>query len=261
MNYWFGLGIGLVGLLGCPGDDGDDSTGAGASSTGDSESGSTGSGSGSGSTSSDPDTNGSTGGPSTDSGGTGTTDGTQTSGATDSTDSAGSASSESDSDTDGPSSLCVNDEIELAGVVFDVTTNRVFGEDVDTPFDPAQNSRACLSINEGSVRLIVDYGPFDPHPLSRLILNVHDGARSYDLAEDPADPGTGERGLIRLSYGLEEGATTYSFGTVNQAATGTVDVIGLPVDGGLTLEFDAVGEIAGPDGWEFDIHFTGSIPR
>jgi hypothetical protein len=45
-----------------------------------------------------------------------------------------------------------------------------------------------------------------------------------------------------------------------QAATGSVDVIAIPTEG-ATFEFAAQGEIAGSDGWQFDLTFVGTVVR
>jgi hypothetical protein len=42
--------------------------------------------------------------------------------------------------------------------------------------------------------------------------------------------------------------------------TGTLEFLAVPLDGGSTIEFDAVGEIRGPDGWQFDLHFSATVP-
>jgi hypothetical protein len=164
-------------------------------------------------------------------------------------------------ETDGPGSPCLGD-VELAEVAIELTVNRVFGEDVDAPFDPDQGSHACVGVSDEVVRIYARFGPFDfGEPGSYLGLDVYDGARVYDLATDPAPPGSGEPGLVRFQYDYQiESATTASFGTINQASTGTVDVVALPIDGGAQVEFTAAGEIAAPDGWEFDMHFTAVVP-
>lgn len=242
--------------LGCTVKDGGSDTTAG------SEDGSSGGSSGGGSTGGGSTGDGPTGG--------GTTDGTTgvASSATETADEASAdgsddeAGEESDSDSDtasgGPTGSCFPGEIELVDVVVEVTKNRAFGEDVPAVFDAGQGSYACVSVTEERVRLKIAFAPIDH---SYLFLEVYDGVRTYDLATDPAPPGTGDPGLIELGYNLDIGdATTASFGTINQAATGTVDVLALPIDGDTNLEFTAVGEFAQPDGWQFDLHVTGSAP-
>lgn len=256
-RMWIGLSC-LIACTGCPSDDGteDGASGASVSDGTDSDvSPGSSSSTSSGDTATTSTTTSSTSTPAE------TTTGSDTEPATGT---AGSESGESDSDTDpatdsGSSSSCINEQIELTGVVLDITTNQALGEDVAATFDQAQGSVACFSLDR--MQLTLDYGPFDAGPRSRLILEVLDGARTYDLAVDPGAPASGETGLIGLSYALADGPATYGFSTLNQAATGTVDVASLPVDGSLSLEFDAVGEIAAPDGWSFDMHFEGTIPR
>lgn len=163
--------------------------------------------------------------------------------------------------TGGPSSPCIGDGIALADVVIDVRTNQVFGEDAAVAFDP-EVDWACVENIDGMVRLRVQHGPpLFGEPGSMVLLAVYDGARIYDLATDPDPPGSGNAGLIELSYNVPfEPAGIAVFDTVNTAATGTVDVIALPTGGGVHHEFHATGEIGGSDGWVFDLHFSGTVP-
>ncbi len=167
----------------------------------------------------------------------------------------------SDSDTDNfEPSDCINDDIALENVVLEMTTHRVLGEDVVATFDAKMGSVACYS-NFNGPRVVLDYGPTAGSTLSRLILGVNDGPRSYDLATDPGPPASGQTGLLELSYSLEEGPTTYSFGTDNQAGVGTVNVTSLPGKESPVFAFEAAGHIAGVDGWEFDLSFTATLPE
>jgi hypothetical protein len=161
-----------------------------------------------------------------------------------------------------PNGPCIDDDILLENVVVEVATNRILGDDVAAVFDPEQGSYACLQFDGEWLKLRALLGPFDlDEPRTRLHLHVADGARLYDLAEDPGPPATGDPGLLGFGNAYQVTVvTTYDFDTINQAGLGTVDVTALPIDGEATLEFTAEGEIAGPDGWQFELHFVGTVP-
>jgi hypothetical protein len=158
-----------------------------------------------------------------------------------------------------PSGPCLPDEVELTNVVLDVTQNLVQGEDTAAVFD--EDSWACAYAEEGLGIVMVHYGPHAfGEPQNTLYFRLHDGVRSYDLATDPAPPGSGEDGAVDFGYSYQyESASFIEFSTRNQASTGTLDVIAHPLAGDATVEFTAVGTIAGDDGWEFDLHFTGDV--
>lgn len=164
-------------------------------------------------------------------------------------------------ETGGTSSPCIGDSIALENVVFEVQTNRVFGEDAPVAFDPTMDW-ACLQDIDGGVRIRVQHGPpLFGEPGSLLTAEIRDGARLYDLATDPDPPGGGSPGLIQLGYMVPfEPAGVAVFDTINTAGTGTVDVIALPGAGEVTVELHAAGEIGGSDGWAFDLHFTAIVP-
>jgi hypothetical protein len=158
-----------------------------------------------------------------------------------------------------PSGPCSEDEVALTNVVLEVTVNRILGEDVAVAFDA--DSWACAQVADDVGLLIVHYGPHEfGEPQSSLRFVLRDGVRTYDLATDPAPPGTGEEGLLYFGHTYQyESASEYGFSTVNQASTGTLDIIAHPLAGDATVEFTAVGTIAGDDGWEFDLRFTGDV--
>jgi hypothetical protein len=108
---------------------------------------------------------------------------------------------------------------------------------------------------------MVHYGPHAfGEPQSALHFVLRDGVRTYDLATDSPPPASGEDGLLDLTHTYQyESASTYQFSNYNQMSTGTLDVIAHPLAGDTTVEFTAVGTIAGNDGWEFDLHFTGDV--
>jgi hypothetical protein len=164
-------------------------------------------------------------------------------------------------DDGGSGSPCINDQLELTDVVLEFTTNRVLGEDIVAAFDPAQGSSACAWVSDERVQVRARFGPFDlGEPRSSFALTLYDGARVYDLETDPGPPGSGDPGLIEFGFTyMTDSTTTYSFGTINQACVGTVDALALPIDGGTTVEFTGVGELAGPGGWEFDMHFSAVV--
>lgn len=125
----------------------------------------------------------------------------------------------------------------------------MIGDDVVTTFDPAQGSFACLQIVGDEHTLSVLYGPFGiGRPQSSLRLRVS-AVGEYVLGTDSG---------IELSYSYRvESAGMWSFGTENnQQATGAVDVVALPIDGGRAVEMAAQGEIAG---WQFDLWFAGVV--
>jgi hypothetical protein len=158
--------------------------------------------------------------------------------------------------------VCDPGDLELVGVVLDVTTHRISDQDIAMSYDTAQGSRACATVLEDGILVSVSAGPFDRgFPQSNLRLTVRDGARLYDLEVDAGPPGMGIAGDIQLSYAYELGPMTTSYDTINQAGTGTVDVLALPLDGGTSFEFAAQGEIAGSDGWVFDLSFAGVVGR
>lgn len=178
--------------------------------------------------------------------------------------SADASAEESDeqSGTGEPGGPCSPGDLELGDVVLDVTTNRVMDEDVATPFDPAQGSSACVQVAGSEAMLFVQYGPFDFDGLQSSLQLTVSAVGEYDLATDAGIPGSGMGGEIELSYSYDfEPATSASYSTQNQAATGTLDVTAIPTDGGTTFEFSAQGEIAGADGWQFDLSFTGTVVR
>ncbi len=164
-------------------------------------------------------------------------------------------------ETGTPSGPCFEGEVQLTNVVLDVNVNRILGEDVAVAFD--EDSWAC-AYTDGEVGLLmVHYGPHEfGEPQNSLSVRLFDGVRSYDLATDPGPPGDGEDGLVYFGHTYQyESASTYQFDTGNQAGTGTLDVAAHPLDGGTTVDFTAVGTIAGDDGWEFDLHFTADVAQ
>jgi hypothetical protein len=158
-----------------------------------------------------------------------------------------------------PTSPCSEDELELTNVVLEVAQNRILDEDVAVAFDDA--SWACAQVADDVGLLIVHYGPHAfGEPQSSLRFVLRDGVRAYDLAMDPAPPGSGDDGLLYFGHTYQyESASTYQFDTSNQAATGTLDILAHPLAGDTTVEFTAVGTIAGNEGWEFDLHFTADV--
>jgi hypothetical protein len=157
-----------------------------------------------------------------------------------------------------PTSPCSQDELELTNVVLEVAVNRILDEDVAVAFD--DDSWACAQVAQDVGLLMVHYGPHAfGEPQSSLRFVLRDGVRAYDLAMDPAPPGSGEDGLVYFGHTYQyESASTYQFDTSNQAATGTLDILAHPLAGDTTVDFTAVGTIAG-NGWEFDLHFTGDV--
>lgn len=158
-----------------------------------------------------------------------------------------------------PTSRCFEGELELTNVVLEVTVNRILGEDIAAAFD--EDSWACAYADAEIGQLLVHYGPHAfGEPQNSLRFVLYDGVRSYDLATDPGPPGDGEDGLVYFGHTYQyESASTYQFDTGNQAGTGTLDVLAHPLAGDTNVEFTAVGTIAGDDGWEFDLHFTGDV--
>jgi hypothetical protein len=167
--------------------------------------------------------------------------------------------SDEGSDTEGPGSPCSDGMIELEGVVVEVATNRVLGDDAPVEYDA--ESFACLYADDGAVSLRVTIGPSDRWgPRSHVKLTIYDGARAYDLATDAAPPNSGEDGSIDLSYTYAiDRSSTVVFETAHHVGTGTVSVVEIGT-GDTNVDVTFTGELGAPDGWEFDLHVTGVVP-
>lgn len=118
----------------------------------------------------------------------------------------------------------------------------------------------CMNPVDGSWLLRLQFGPLEGRDWSSTLLIQVAQAGTYDLATDFGVPGSGARGPNRLQYALQEGPTTHSFGTQNQAADGTLQVDNWPTDSGDEISIRGDGNIAGQDGWRFQFSISAVLP-
>lgn len=166
---------------------------------------------------------------------------------------------ESDSDTEGPGDPF---DCEILGGTLitefqaDFPVFVVGADDVVT----APLGTICMLPTETSWILRLQFGPMEgPDWTSTLRVQVAD-AGTYDLSSDFGEPGSGAAEPNGLSYGLQEGASTSSFDTQNQAADGTLQVDQWPEASGDEISVRGDGNIAGIDGWRFQFSISAVLP-
>ena len=169
------------------------------------------------------------------------------------------ASGASDSDTDGPGDP-FDCEI-LGGSVItefqaDLPVFEVGGDDVIT----APLGTICMLPTGASWTLRLQFGPMQGADWTSTLRVQVAQAGTYDLESDFGEPGSGVSGPNALSYSLQEGASTSSFDTSNQAADGTLQVDDWPEASGDDISVRGDGTIAGVDGWRFQFSISAVLP-
>lgn len=165
----------------------------------------------------------------------------------------------SESDTEGPGDLF--DCESLGGLLItefqaDLPVFQVAGEDVVTaPLGPI-----CMLADGKSWVLRLQFGPMDGGDWTSTVRVRVAAAGTYDLGADFGEPASGVSGPNALSYSLQEGASTSSFDTSNQAADGTLQVEQWPEASGDEISLRGDGSIAGNDGWRFQFSISAVLP-
>lgn len=143
-------------------------------------------------------------------------------------------------------------DFELTFVIF-----RVLEEDVAT----APVAPLCLLPAGDSWVIEAKWGELMAGETeSSMRIRVPSGG-TYDLSTDFGTPGSGTPSDASLSYARTVGPGTQSFDTANQAADGTLQVDGWPVEARDAIAIRADGNIAGADGWQFQFTLESQARR